>query len=321
MYIAMATHTTTRVLRPRIRNHQIIRTIIQDTKDEGEDEGGRSVLPVSFQVGVSLVYSVRRKTEMEEIFNYPWQMGVVLALVLAGCLDLGRRVAASLKLEQAPQRKEQMGTIRDGMFVLVSLLLGFTLTMAAARFTERRSLLVEEAISIGATYLRANTLPQPYREHSRELLREYVDARLVLNDVSGDSGRMAEVTKHCKHLQEELWSDAAAVAQSDRSAITAGYINLLTETIDLDEKRIASLENRIPLPIWLLIGSVSIIAVFTRGTTLASRFWLTLILVPITIALVAALIADLDAPTRGLILLDQRAMQRVKADISAETAN
>ena len=321
MYIAMATHTTTRVLRPRIRNHQIIRTIIQDTKDEGEDEGGRRVLPVSFQVGVSLVYSVRRKTEMEEIFNYPWQMGVVLALVLAGCLDLGRRVAASLKLEQAPQRKEQMGTIRDGMFVLVSLLLGFTLTMAAARFTERRSLLVEEAISIGATYLRASTLPQPYREHSSELLREYVDARLALNDVSGDSGRMPEVTKHCKHLQEELWSDAAAVAQSDRSAITAGYINLLTETIDLDEKRIASLENRIPLPIWLLIGSVSIIAVFTRGTTLASRFWLTLILVPITIALVAALIADLDAPTRGLILLDQRAMQRVKADISAETAN
>jgi len=321
MYIAMATHTTTRVLRPRIRNHQIIRTIIQDTKDEGEDEGGRSVLPVSFQVGVSLVYSVRRKTEMEEIFNYPWQMGVVLALVLAGCLDLGRRVAASLKLEQAPQRKEQMGTIRDGMFVLVSLLLGFTLTMAAARFTERRSLLVEEAISIGATYLRASTLPQPYREHSSELLREYVDARLALNDVIGDPGRMAEVTKHCKHLQEELWSDAAAVAQSDRSAITAGYINLLTETIDLDEKRIASLENRIPLPIWLLIGSVSIIAVFTRGTTLASRFWLTLILVPITIALVAALIADLDAPTRGLILLDQRAMQRVKADISAETAN
>jgi hypothetical protein len=82
---------------------------------------------------------------MDGILNYPWEMGVVLAFVLAGCLDLGRRVAASLKLEQAPQRKEQMGTIRDGMFVLVSLLLGFTLTMAAARFTERRSLLVEES--------------------------------------------------------------------------------------------------------------------------------------------------------------------------------
>jgi hypothetical protein len=115
--------------------------------------------------------------------------------------------------------------------------------------------------------------------------------------------------------------DAAAVAQSDRSAITAVYVNSLTETIDLDEKRIASLENRIPPPIWLLIISVSIIAVFTRGTTLASRFWLTLILVPITIALVVALIADLDTPSRGLIRLDQRVMQRVKADIVAETVN
>lgn len=214
-----------------------------------------------------------------------------------------------------------MGTIRDGMFVLVSLLLGFTLTLAAARFTERRSLLVEEAISIGTTYLRAGTLPQPFREHSRQLLREYVDARLALTDVSGDPVRMEEVLKHSKHLQEELWSDAAAVAQNDRSAITAVYLNSLTETIDLDEKRIASLENRIPRPIWLLIISVSIIAVFTRGTTLASHFWLTLILIPITIALVVALIADLDTPSRGLIRLDQRAMLRVKADITAEPAN
>jgi hypothetical protein len=258
---------------------------------------------------------------MDEIFNYPWQTGAVLAIVLAGCLDLGRRVAVGLKLDQAPQRKEQMGTIRDGMFVLVSLLLGFTLTMAASRFSERRSLLVEEAVSIGATYLRADTLPQPYRDHSRQLLREYVDARLALNAASGDPDGMEEVLKHSKHLQEELWSDAATVAQNDRSAITAVYVNSLTETIDLNEKRIASLENRIPLPIWLLIVSVSIIAVFTRGTTLASRFWLTLILVPITIALVVALIADLDTPTRGLIRLDQRTMQRVKAEIAAEPNN
>jgi hypothetical protein len=153
------------------------------------------------------------------------------------------------------------------------------------------------------------------------LLREYVDARLVLNEVSGDPDRLAEAMKRCHHLQEELWTDAATVAQTDRTAITAMYLNSLAGTIDLDEKRIASLENRIPLPIWLLIVSVSIIAVFTRGTTLASRFWLTLTLVPVTIALVAALIADLDTPTRGLIRLDQRVMQRVKAEMAADPAS
>ena len=41
-----------------------------------------------------------------------------------------------------------------------------------------------------------------------------------------------------------------------------------------------------------------------------------MILIPITIAIVVALIADLDTPDRGLIRLDQRSLQRLKADIS-----
>lgn len=159
-----------------------------------------------------------------------------------------------------------MGTIRDGMFVLVSLLLGFTLTMAASRFAERRLLLMEEAISVGTTYLRAGTLPQPYRDHSQGLLKEYADARLVLGNAIGDEPRFEEALKHSKHLEEELWADAATVAQTDRTAITATYINSLNETIDLNEKRVASLENRVPEPIWLLILSVSTVAVFTRGS-------------------------------------------------------
>lgn len=256
---------------------------------------------------------------MEYVFDYPWELGLILAVVLAFVLDLGRRCARYFKIEDVPQRKEQMGTIRDGLFILVSLLLGFTLTMAVSRFGERRSLLVEEAVSIGTTYLRAATLPQPYRDHSRQLLREYVDTRLELGNVGVDAGRYNDVVHRAKHLQEDLWLDAATVAQNDRSAVTAVYVNSLNETIDLHEKRVAAFENRVPQPVWLLIISVSLIAVFTRGSTLATRFWLTLILLPITIALVVALIADLDAPSRGLIRLDQRALQRLKADVNVET--
>ena len=67
-----------------------------------------------------------------------------------------------------------------------------------------------------------------------------------------------------------------------------------------------------------LIISISLIAVFTRGSTLTTRFWLTLVLLPITIAIVVSLIADLDSPSRGLIQLDQRSLQRLKADMSTE---
>ena len=113
-------------------------------------------------------------------------------------------------------------------------------------------------------------------------------------------------------------SRAEPVAQNDRTAVTGIYLNSLNETIDLHEKRLAAFENRVPQPIWLLIISVSLIAVFTRGSTLTTRFWLTLVLLPITIAIVVSLIADLDSPSRGLIQLDQRALQRLKADMSTE---
>jgi hypothetical protein len=67
-----------------------------------------------------------------------------------------------------------------------------------------------------------------------------------------------------------------------------------------------------------LILSVSLIAMFTRGLTLNRRFWLTLVLAPITIAIVVALVADLDSSSSGLIRLDQRAMQRLKAELNTE---
>ncbi len=253
---------------------------------------------------------------METILDHPWELGLLLAIVLALVLELGRRVSARYHLNEDAARKDQMATIRDGLFLLLSLLLGFTLALAAPRYNERRALLVEEAISIGTTYLRAGTLPQPYQDHSQRLLREYVDARLEFDNAGPDAARLAEATNRSKRLQDGLWSDATAAAQADRTAVTAVYINSLNETIDLHEKRVAALEYRVPPPIWLLIACVSVIAVFTRGATLTTRFWLTLVLVPITVALVVALIADLDTPSRGLIRLDQRAMQRLKADMS-----
>lgn len=214
--------------------------------------------------------------------------------------------------------REQMGNIRDGLFLLLSLLMGFTLTMAATRFAERRSLLIEEGISIGTTYLRTMTLPPLYRDHSRQLLREYLNSRIELNNAASDPEQLEIALRHSKQLQTDLWSDAAAAAEIDHTAITATYINSLNETIALDVKRVASFENRIPPPIVITIMCVAVAGVFSRGCTITSRFWLALIMMPITISVVVALIDDLDTPSRGLLHLDQRVVLRLKADMFSE---
>ncbi|HET6169487.1 MAG TPA: hypothetical protein VFE01_04860, partial [Terracidiphilus sp.] len=85
--------------------------------------------------------------------------------------------------------------------------------------------------------------------------------------------------------------------------------------IDLDSERVAALQNRIPPTVWMLIIFVALIAVFTRGLTLKRRLWLTLALGPITVAIAAGLIADLDNSGSGFIRVDQGPLYRLKADL------
>lgn len=258
-------------------------------------------------------------SQMRTVLDHPSEFGALLAIALVLTLELGHRVAAFTRISEDPDRKVQAADISDGLFILASLLLGFTMALVSPRYIERRSLLVEEATSIGTTYLGASTLPQHYREHAQQLLREYVDARLDLGAAALDAARFAEASNRSKRIQNELWIEATTISQTDRSALTALYLRSLNETIDLHEKRIAAFENRLPWSVWLLITAVCLIAVFARGLTLTGRrLWLTPILIPITLAIVVWLIADLDTPFSGLIRLDQRPMQRLKATLGTE---
>ena len=73
-----------------------------------------------------------------ELLNTPWLLGVVLALVLAAAIEAGQKVASRSRIQENASRKDQMTALRDGLFVLLSLLLGFTLALAAPRYSERR---------------------------------------------------------------------------------------------------------------------------------------------------------------------------------------
>ncbi len=110
--------------------------------------------------------------------------------------------------------------------------------------------MLQEANSIGATYLRAGYLPEPASTQTRELLAEYVPLRIVdpgSSDIPANLRRAAEINA-------ELWLIAEGLARATPdSDVLAIYIESLNET-----RIIAGLFARVPetVLVLLIIGSV-----------------------------------------------------------------
>ncbi len=207
--------------------------------------------------------------------------------------------------------------MREGLFVLLGLLLGFTIAIVLPRFDEIRHLVVEEADAIGTTVLRAEILLEPQRGRTLEMLRQYAVVRhdfanATLLDVSDLNREMSRT----KDLQEQLWQQLIAVTQVNQTAVVATYLGALNDTIDVSEKRLAAFESRVPESVWLIIFVVAIFQAFVTGFSLKRRFWFSLVMTPLVICVATALLADLDSPRTGLIRIEQRSMDRLIRDLT-----
>src|SRR5262249_2683708 len=115
--------------------------------------------------------------------------------------------------------------------------------------------------------------------------------------------------KRSAELQDRIWAEAVAAAAVRPSPITASFITSLNETIDLEAKRVAAKRNHVPGAVWLLLlcvaGSGMWLVSYPSGTSgrrsIAERF-----VFPILVAIVIAIITDIDTPRAGLIALDER---------------
>ena len=69
---------------------------------------------------------------------------------------------------------EPFGVLQAAMLGVVGLILAFGLSLALSRYEDRRATVVDEANAIDTTHLRAQTLSEPIRSRSLELLVDYI---------------------------------------------------------------------------------------------------------------------------------------------------
>src|SRR6059058_4848198 len=116
-----------------------------------------------------------------------WELWLIIAGVVGGFLAFGYLAGWVLR-RQAETLREPVGIVQGAFFALVGLILAFGLTLAIGRYDARRAAVVDDANTIGTTYLRAQTLAEPTRSNSLQLLRQYADASLRLSTAVPTTG-------------------------------------------------------------------------------------------------------------------------------------
>ena len=253
---------------------------------------------------------------MSLLLHEPWIFFVVVAVVLFVSTFLGYRLASATGVNEDTHRHEHIAGLREGLFVLLGLLLGFTIAMVLPRFDQRRDLVAEEAHAIGTAWLRTKMLPEPQRSKSIQLLRKYVDVRKdFAGETLGNPAALNRTIQQTNTLQEQLWEQAVQVTQQNQTAVVAAYVQALNELIGVSEKRLAAFENRVPEAVWIIILLVATFQSFITGYSLKRKVWLSLIVTPLVVAIVMALIVDLDDPHTGLIRVEQNSMNRLANEV------
>ena len=199
---------------------------------------------------------------------------------------------------------EPFGVLQAAMLGVVGLILAFGLSLALSRYEDRRATVVDEANAIDTTYLRAQTLSEPIRSRSLELLIDYTATAVrVATHVTGSAEQLEAAEKE-QRLQRHMWALAGeALDQEPLASAPRLYVEALNEMIDAQTVRVAALNNRVPSEIlWFeLVGASIALGLLAAYLALVGRGLIGVLIAAAVVASLLFLSADLDRPTRGPI--------------------
>ena len=194
---------------------------------------------------------------LARIFTSQWLVFLVVTLLLLALAETGFRFGIAARGRNPDAAESHSGSVQGAVLGLLGLLLGFSFAMAVGRYEIRRSLAVDEANSIGTTWLRADFLAGQREIEVKDLLRQYTALRLEATSENLEEADFRKFVAESNKIQSALWAHAAAQAEEQPNPISASFITTLNETIDLQSTRLATRDAHVPGAVWLLLIIVS----------------------------------------------------------------
>jgi peptidoglycan/LPS O-acetylase OafA/YrhL len=265
----------------------------------------QALLLMSIDYSTSPLLGIIANTEL----FFPLLLGGLMLVV-----ELGFRLRQASPGVDA-ERQSLVESARGELTVLLGLLLGFSLPMALPHYEHRNQLVVDEAGALITVHERAQLLPEPFRGDVLSTLAKYVAVRVEFGDAGPNEAAVRDSVKQAEQLQREMWEATTRLVQQKPNAVTPIFVQALDVLPDLLEQRLAAEEKRIPAAIWLVVIMIAALTCFVVGYSMRERFFLGMLVVPLTVAIVLSLASELDNPRTGLVHDGQQSLQRLYLDL------
>jgi hypothetical protein len=249
-------------------------------------------------------------------------LAIVLFGVILGSTGFGMVIGRSMR-NRPDGRKEPLAVMQSTLLAFMGLVLAFGLSLAVGRYEARRVAVVSEANAIGTTYLRAQTLMEPVRTKSIELLERYADTSIRISHAPAGSIEQTEAKTDSGLIQRSLWELAGqALASSPESSAPRLYVETLNETFDARASRVAGLSNRVPSPVLLLevIGAAIALGLLASHVALLGRGVIATMMAALLVGFTLFVTFDLDRPSRGFIQVPSTPLDDVRTTMESEPA-
>ncbi|HEX3332406.1 MAG TPA: hypothetical protein VHS27_20965 [Gaiellales bacterium] len=251
-----------------------------------------------------------------------WELWLIIGGIVLGFVVVGYLAGRLLRVHVETLR-EPVGIVQGALLAIVGLVLAFGLSLALGRYDSRRAAVVDDADTIGTTYLRAQTLSEPTRTRSLELLRRYTDASLQLSEAVPTTAKFGRTIAKEDGIQRQLWGLAGnALKGAPQDSAPRLYVEALNEMIDQQTVRVAALNNRIPNAVLALevLGTAIAFGLLALYTALHGRGATTVFLAGALVTVLLLVIFDLDRPTRGLIRIPDDPLVALRASMALPPA-
>lgn len=235
---------------------------------------------------------------------------LVVILITFGAVAFGAWIGHRRR-ELSEDLREPFSVLQGALLGIVALVLAFGLSLALDRYENRRAAVVDDANVIGTTYLRSQTLDEPYRSRSLRALRAYAKAAIELTNSVPGTEKEEQAVDAGQELQRELWAQAALAldAEPDASAPRL-YVESLNEMIDQQTVRVAGLANQVPAAVKVVevVGSMMALALLAAYLSLVGQSLRPALLAAALVAGLLFVTVDLDRPHRGPIQVPDTAL-------------